>query len=268
MSISPYSDLPTKAFWRPGLVEQNPESLKDIYSPKFYLAKDAPIAAAGSCFAQHISRHLRRAGFEIIDVEPPPVGLSGKDVELFGYGLYSARYGNIYTVRQLLQLVKESLLDWRPNDFVWEKNGRFYDAFRPSIEPNGFLSSEEVCVHRAEHVNKVKKLFKSSKLFIFTLGLTESWIRSSDGCVFPTAPGVVAGNYDEQKFEFHNFSFEEIRSDLFLIIKVLRDFNPDIKFIFTVSPVPLTATSSGQHVLVASTYSKSLLRSVVAEVVN
>ena len=35
-----------------------------------------------------------------------------------------------------------------------------------------------------------------------------------------------------------------------------------MRFILTVSPVPLTATASGNHVLPATTYSKSVLRAV------
>jgi GSCFA family len=38
--------------------------------------------------------------------------------------------------------------------------------------------------------------------------------------------------------------------------------NPELKFLLTVSPVPLTATASDKHVLVATTYSKSVLRAV------
>jgi hypothetical protein len=41
--------------------------------------------------------------------------------------------------------------------------------------------------------------------------------------------------------------------------------NRSVKFLLTVSPVPLTATASDQHVLVATTYSKSVLRAVAGK---
>jgi len=41
--------------------------------------------------------------------------------------------------------------------------------------------------------------------------------------------------------------------------------NPDIRFLLTVSPVPLTATASGEHVLAATIYSKSVLRAVAGQ---
>ena len=39
-----------------------------------------------------------------------------------------------------------------------------------------------------------------------------------------------------------------------------------MKWIFTVSPVALAATATGQHVLLATTYSKSALRAAVDEI--
>ena len=41
--------------------------------------------------------------------------------------------------------------------------------------------------------------------------------------------------------------------------------NPAMKFLFTVSPVPLTATATQDHVLSATVYSKSVLRAVCGE---
>jgi hypothetical protein len=38
-----------------------------------------------------------------------------------------------------------------------------------------------------------------------------------------------------------------------------------MRFILTVSPVPLTATAGGEHVLRATTYSKSVLRAVAGQ---
>jgi hypothetical protein len=38
-----------------------------------------------------------------------------------------------------------------------------------------------------------------------------------------------------------------------------------MRFLLTVSPVPLTATASGEHVLSATTYSKSVLRAVAGQ---
>ena len=48
-------------------------------------------------------------------------------------------------------------------------------------------------------------------------------------------------------------------------VRGLRALNPEIKILLTVSPVPLTATATGHHVLLATQYSKSVLRAVAGD---
>lgn len=90
-------------------------------------------------------------------------------------------------------------------------------------------------------------------------------MHSDSGTVFPTAPGTIAGEYDPNEFKFKNFNAFEIYEDLSLFIKRVREINPSVKFLFTVSPVPLTATATDDHVLVATTKSKSVLRTVAGQ---
>lgn len=179
MCKNPYSNLPKSAFWKTGVAQQNPYMIKDIYKKKFDITSKTRIATAGSCFAQHIFRHLKNNGYNVMDVQPPPPGLPSNLHHKFGFPMYSARYGNIYTVRQLLQLAKEVAGEWTPQNYIWEKNGKFYDAIRPAVEPEGLDSPEEVVRHRKYHLSRVKHLFESFDLFIFTLGLTEMWVPKS-----------------------------------------------------------------------------------------
>ncbi len=179
--------------------------------------------------------------------------------------MYSCRYGNIYTAKQLLQLAREATGEYKPKDFVWEKEGKFYDSFRPAVEPYGLNSSEEVIMHRKAHLKNVRIMFETMDLFVFTLGLTEAWVNKNDGTVYPIAPGTIAGSFDESKYEFKNFDFMETldaMKSFRQLVQDLRGKKSKFKMLLTVSPVPLTATASGNHVLVANSYSKSTLRSV------
>jgi hypothetical protein len=109
--------------------------------------------------------------------------------------------------------------------------------------------------------------FNQLDVFIFTLGLTECWVSRLDGAAYPVAPGVAGGVFDPSRHEFVNFTVDEIVSDLKMFIRKLRLVNSSAKLILTVSPVPLAATYESSHVLVATTYSKSVLR-VAAEMVS
>jgi hypothetical protein len=61
-------------------------------------------------------------------------------------------------------------------------------------------------------------------------------------------------------------SVAEVRADLAEFIGLVRQHNPDLKILLTVSPVPLVATYEDRHVLQATTYSKSALRAAVDEI--
>ena len=259
---SPYTGLHPKAFWRSGVVESHPLSVEELYIKKFTIRPTDRVATAGSCFAQRVSTYMRKNGFAVMDVEPPPAALSDETAKNFGYNIYSARYGNIYTVRQLLQLAQDARSGEADAANVWEKDGRYYDALRPNIEPDGFESAEEVLQLRREHLAKVDFLFTQMDVFIFTFGLTEAWADRRTGRVFPTAPGTIAGDYDPELFELKNFGFNEIHDDFLAFYALVRERNPDVRILLTVSPVPMTATATDKHVLVANTYLKSLLRTV------
>lgn len=262
--VSPYQGLEPRAFWRTGLADADypPDG---IFRPKWRLSKSDRIVTAGSCFAQHVGRALRQNGFNVLDAEPAPAGIAPDQAARHGYGMYSARYGNIYTTRQLRQLIEEAW-DGAPwFDAVWERDGRFYDALRPNIEPGGFASEAEVRAARSAHLAKVREVFASADVFVFTLGLTEAWQHKPTGQVYATAPGTIAGRHDPTVHGFINFRLAEVRADLEAALARLKRLNPQLRVLLTVSPVPLTATASGQHVLPATVLSKSVLRAVAGE---
>jgi hypothetical protein len=263
----PYSSLPDRALWRKGVAEVAGESHMQIYERKWPIAREMKIATAGSCFAQHIGRNLREGGFNVLDFEPAPSGLPIERHHEFGYSIYSARYGNVYTARQMLQVAQEAFGERPKSAHVWERGGRYFDALRPTVEPNGLTSPDVVRAHRAYHLELVRALLLNADVFIFTLGLTETWIDRDDGTVFPVCPGVIAGEFDSERYAFHNLSFVEIRDDLQKFRELLHRKQPTklAKILLTVSPVPLTATASGSHVMPATVYSKSVLRAVAGD---
>jgi hypothetical protein len=259
---SPYAGLAPRAYWRTGVAERAPLDPGDLYTPRFPVTREMRIATAGSCFAQHVGRALRTAGFSVIDAEPLPAAIPDAVAQRFGYRLFSARYGNIYTARQLAQLLAEANGEVEPALPVWQRDGRFFDAQRPAIEPDGFESEALVRRHREAHLGRVRAAFGEADLVVFTFGLTEAWIHRETGTVYPTAPGTVAGSFDPETFAFKNYDTLEVLADFEAVRARLKAANPALRFLVTVSPVPLTATASGDHVEVATCYSKAVLRSV------
>jgi hypothetical protein len=258
---NPYVGKPDTQFWRRSVSGRGPKDVDPVVRPVFRIGREDRVATAGSCFAQHIARTLRDSGFGyFLTEDAPALPFSGAD----NYGTFSARFGNIYTVRQLLQLYQRAYGLYEPADTAWPRSdGRYVDPFRPRIVSDGFASVDEVLREREVHFEAVRRMFEECDVFIFTLGLTEAW-TAPDGAVVPLAPGVVAELANAEAYEFKNFTVAEMDTDLSLFLDALRRINPSCRVMLTVSPVALIATYEDRHVLTATTYSKAVLR-VVAE---
>lgn len=239
--------------------------IAELWRPSFRINSRSQIATFGSCFAQHFSRALVRRNFTWFNGEPAPIGMSEDDAKRFNYGVFSARTGNIYTTSLLLQWTRWALGKTAVPDEVWEKNGRFFDPFRPQIEPDGFASRAEVLASRALCIAAFARTITQSDTFVFTLGLTESWWNDTLGYEYPLCPGAVAEEFSAPDHVFRNQEYPEILKNMQQAMALMRSANRGLRFLLTVSPVPLTATNSGNHVLVATIDSKSRLRAVAGQ---
>lgn len=263
---SPYQGLPDYQFWRRAMERVAMKEVDPVARSSFTLQRDDKVATAGSCFAQHISRTLQKNGFNYYIAERGDDLLPG-EAQQRNYGVFSARFGNLYTTRQLLQLFDRAYGSFIPAESYWvREDGRLVDAFRPQVEPEGFATLDELESSRAAHFAAVREMFETLDVFVFTLGLTESWRSRIDGAVYPLAPGVVAGKMDPASHEFVNFGVSEVVADMQLFVEKLLGVNHRAKMILTVSPVPLIATYEDRHVLVSNTYSKSVLRVAAEEI--
>jgi hypothetical protein len=262
MTDHPYKSLPPTAFWRSAVASVPPQDVDPVGAFDLKIEPETKIATAGSCFAQHIARHLKKSGYCYYVTEDGHPILPASVRERQNYGLFSARYGNIYTARQLRQLFERAYGSFAPAEDFWQKAAAvFVDPFRPTAQPSGYISREEAAADRKQHLAAVRSMFETLDVFVFTLGLTECWRSQEDGAVFPICPGVEGGTFDPLRYEFYNQPVEDVIGDLAAFRDGLVDVNPKAKIVLTVSPVPLVATAeTGAHVLSATTYSKSVLR--------
>ena len=265
---SPYSDLPPRAFWRHAVADQDLRYLPDLWQPKTPVLPGQKIVTAGSCFAQHLGRALAARGLTWHITEPPPPDLPADAWTAAGYGLFSARTGNIYTAAMLRQWVSWALGGVPMPREIWAEGARYYDPFRPSTPTEGFASRADLEAARRVTLAAFAQALREADWFIFTMGLTEYWQNRHQAYAYPTCPGTVRGQFRAADHLLRNQSFAEACEDMEAVFALIRQHNPRIRFLLTVSPVPLTATATGAHVLVASTYGKSLLRTVAGDLSN
>lgn len=265
----PYQHQPAYARWNKAVTEIPPGTLDPVTAFPFTIAPADKVATAGSCFAQHIARHLALNGLNYYIAEPAHPLLSDELRTRYNYGTFSARYGNIYTVRQLLQLFRRAFEGFVPGDDAWTTSeGHLVDPLRPTIQPRGYASIEELRTDRAQHLRCVRRMFTELDYFVFTLGLTEEWVSERDGTAYPVCPGVHGGAFDPSVHKLVNHTVASVHADLEAFASRLFDINPRARIILTVSPVPLIATAEDRHVLVSTTYSKAVLRAAAQEFVN
>lgn len=266
--MNPYRSLPARSFWRSAVAEPQAAAIAGLWTPKFRIGPDEPVLTAGSCFARHLGPALREAGMNWYEVELPPPGLTAGERQARQYGAFSFRTGAVYTAAVLRQWLDWAVRDGAGPEEVWREGDRFFDPHRPSVEPAGYASAEAALGARRATLAAIRGALTGAGCFIFTLGLTESWRDRATGTVYPVCPGTVRGSFDPQRHAFHNFTMAEVHRDLAAAVALLRAANPRLSVLLTVSPVPLTATATGQHALTATTYSKSVLRAAAGQLVN
>ncbi|MCA1937692.1 MAG: GSCFA domain-containing protein [Dechloromonas sp.] len=264
--MHPYKELPEDRFWKTAVAGRIWSEVDFKPTTRFKLSPQEKIATAGSCFAQHIAGNLGAFGLNHFITEPAPRILSQERASQLQYGVFSARYGNIYTARQLRQLI-EFAFGLRQGSTICEEAGDgWIDLLRPGVQAEGFPSQHDLECDRLFHLECVKRIFLESDCFIFTLGLTEFWYDRGTNLAFPTCPGVRGGTFNPEHHLFANASVSEVVRDLRWCIDFVATQNPKLKWILTVSPVALSATGTTQHVLVASSASKAILRAAAEEI--
>lgn len=240
---------------------------EQLWSSKWVLPSNARFVTFGSCFAQHISRALVARDLNWFNAEPAP-GRTPSDLERkYNYGVFSARTGNIYTAAQFRKWVDLACGDELVENIeLWtDDDGRVHDLLRPRIEPNAFSCDDEARYSLRSTAQSFKRCIRDTDVFVLTLGLTEGWINTDMDQVYTLCPGTGTGTFDTDCHAFKNYTFQEIHDDLSAAFDKMWALNPDLKILLTVSPVPLVATASGDHVLVATQYSKSVLRAVAGQ---
>ena len=260
LSGNPYTGLPDHQFWRRAVERVVPSQVDPVVSARFRIEPHQNVATAGSCFAQHVARALVANGFNYLVTEPGQ-HLSADDRLARNYGVFTARFGNVYTARQLRQLQDMALgLVPQPANLLWQReDGRWVDGLRPYIEPDGFASVDDAIDSRHEMLASTSDMLQGCDVLVFTLGLTEGWYRLFDGVVVPIAPGVAAPSAPMQDFAF---SVDEVLADMRAFLWTLKSVNRKVKVVLTVSPVPLMATYENRSVVASTVYSKSVLRAV------
>jgi len=212
---------------------------------------NTPIVAIGSCFAQHLAHWLKVNGYHCL---PLP-------------------WGVIYNPMNLAQIVRQSFEPetWEAEEPYWIVDGVFRDPYRKADDHSGAYplgpdeSRARECLAAFGRISR--SLLEQTRWAVFTLGLTELWRNRHDGKAYFRMPDPQV--FDPARHEFHNLSFQEIVDSLLYTVDTITRHNPAVRFLLSVSPIPLSVTFRN-HLgpYIATQFSKSTLHAAVLEVMD
>jgi tetratricopeptide (TPR) repeat protein len=229
-------------------------------NPKFQLRTGSSIFTIGSCFARHIERYLHQFGFRIPTIEYLE-SLNGVGSEILNKYTPPAIYQDLAWTKRIRDrddCVRMSDID----DFlITLENGNVRDLQRQFASAFG-VSREDALADRRNYYQMFRQVFECDTVVI-TLGLIECWWDADTGqyVLFDNSLRKAG----EGRFFFRRLDFAEsykfVKESLDLI-----NSEGDKNILITTSPVPLNRTFTSEDVIVANSYSKSVLRAVAGQI--
>lgn len=221
-------------------------------TPKFQIRRDARAFAIGSCFARNIERRLASQG---IDVATLGISLPRDD--------YAGKVApnavlNKYNTHSIESEVLSAFGDVDfPNMGLIEIDGEWWDPLAHATRSGDF---EQVAGIR-RRVQALTRQIADCDLVIITLGLNEVWFDSETGVYLNGMPPREAIRRSRDRFSIILSDVEDNVASLTRTIECMRaNARPDLKVVITVSPVPMGKTLTGMDIILANTFSKSMLR--------
>jgi hypothetical protein len=241
------------------------------HRPKFQIEPSWPIFTMGSCFARGVENVLISRGLPLLlDGHGAPAEHFETWNEETGRGGGAARGAlsrgalNKYSVRSMTHELKRVLLNESyPDEGLIElAPDQWFDPHASGLK----LLDKETALANRKRLTEATAQIKQARICFFTLGLTETWLDSETGLAMNTHPGPVWLSRMPERFRFVDYGYEATLNDMLSILTMIRQHcHPEMRFVVTVSPVPLGATFKDADVIVANSASKSVLRAVAEE---
>jgi hypothetical protein len=229
-------------------------SVEDIihkFNSEKIVDKSTKIATIGSCFAERLKDWLIGNNYNVQDGD----------------------WNKVYNPRNIKQIIQLAL---EPDTFscyeeFWVFDGDYRHPYikgraQPYPLPNNPKQARDAM--KLLHASYTS-IFKDIEVLIITLGQTEYWAHKSQPKVpFYAAPFVGIKEGDSNHI-CGDLTLEEIKFELNEIVRLLTKYNPKIKILFSISPIPLVATVSNDlSAYISAGFSKSKLHSSTLEFIQ
>jgi hypothetical protein len=201
----------------------------------FNIAHKDAVMSIGSCFSENIGHHLQHAGFKVA-INPFGILFNPLSICIALERIVSKKY-----------FQRDELVEHNGVWYSFHHHGKFYAS-----------SADELLNSINTALDGAHTFLKQSKVLLVTLG--SSWVYS-----YNTTGEVVANCHKIANHQFSKrmLSVDEVSNSLQKILQQLQQFNPELKVVFTVSPVRYWKDGAHENSL-----SKSVLHLAVASVLE
>jgi len=240
-----------------------------LICPKFRIPASTSVFASGSCFAREVEESLATQGFEV----------STLCDELFARAPFlhdaDARPGlrpRSYLNRYNTMSMRDEFAHLLGADPEIEAGALMYPLGQGAAADLHYSQSLRqadlpTTLARRQAVREcLGPRLRHCRLIVLTLGMAECWYDEQAGRYLNNTPGprVLAAFGDRLGVRLTRFE-EHIRALESLYAMLQRVHGADFRVVVTVSPVPLERSFLGRDVVLANSYSKSMLRAVAEE---
>ena len=231
------------------------------HTPRFQIRRSDKILTIGSCFARNIERALKQLDLNVLSSYVP--GMVGDD-----------NIANKYTSRSILNDLRLALSDQPATDealcrtiYVNDKGMARNLAFGGAGSVKGDTFAEVLATSRKFYENLSK--LREAEIVIVTFGLIETWHDQVNDVYLNIPPSIGEIRKAPGRFALHVLSYEDVRADMMELFRLISTKGtPGVQILATVSPVPLHSTFRAQDCLQANSYSKSVQRAALEEVLG
>lgn len=196
------------------------------------ITPDMNVLAVGSCFASHFTLWLAENGFNRAFPDSP----------------YNAllRFGSHFESPAVIaQQFRWAFDELDPSTLLW------IDKNRHLVDPTDMGKQT------------VRSTLETADVLILTLGLSEVWYDKVSG--EPLWRALTEGTFDPERHVFRVETMSQTLKWLGTIEQLRRQRLPNLKIVFTISPIPLKTTFRPVSAITANSVSKAILRSALDE---
>lgn len=229
------------------------------HRPKFTLAADDKVFCIGSCFARNVEEHLAYQGMTVSSqrIISPAAEFGARPAGLVN------KYTTFSMLNELEWIIRPPELG--PELFSEDGSGQWFDLqLSDGAKP---VSLERAIERRRYLTGDYFARLRQADVVILTLGLVEAWRDATTGLHLNAPPSAGSVARYPGRFTLEVTDYEQNLAALRDIHGRLKEINPKLRMIVTVSPIPLSISFTGTDPVVANSLSKSMLR-VVAQTVS